>query len=96
MKAQETFSESCEYPQPQRIFRPFVADIYETGNLEPQSVFVYPTHLDGTTVDVEIKMMILVRPEAIREDVSAALYSEYPELTLGHLHFHLSPKIYSI
>lgn len=95
--AKETHEESHEYSiQRTTIFKTFTCDIYECGNLDPQTVTCYPIYLEGDVLDVEIKMMILVKPEAIREDVEAALYSEYPELTLGNLHFRLSPKEYSI
>ena len=96
MIAKETLQESHEYdPQPQRIFKTFAADIYESSNLEPQTVFVYPIHLDGEVVDCEIKMPILLKPSSIREDVEAALYSEY-QLMLGNLKFTLMPQNYSI
>ena len=77
--------------QPERIFKPFVADIYESGNLEPQSVFCYPLCLENGVVDVEIKMLIMLKPSAIRDDVEGALYSEYG-LTLGNLKFSLAPQ----
>lgn len=97
MRNLEDYQDAVEYdPQPQRIFKTFTADIYECGNLDPQTVTCYPIYLEGDVLDVEIKMMILVKPEAIREDVAAGLYSEYPELTLGNLHFRLSPKEYAI
>ena len=96
MRNLESFEESCEYRnQPERIFKTFAADIYESPNLDPQTVICYPTHIDGDVVDVEIKMPILVNPSGIRDDVEAALWSEY-RLNLGTLHFNLAPKEYSI
>lgn len=91
----ESYEESCEYHiQPQCIFKTFTATVYETEQVF-QDVIVYPVALDGEVLDVEIKMMILVKPSAIRDDISEALWSEY-RLTLGNLKFELSPTEYAI
>lgn len=95
MRTIESFEESCEYRiQPTRIFKTFVADLYETDQIG-QTVICYPLDLEGNVLDVEIKMMILVKPESIRDDVAAALWAEY-QLTLGDLKFTMAPKEYSI
>lgn len=91
----ETHEESCEYHiQPQRIFKTFTATLIETDQVT-QDVICYPLDLDGHVLDVEIKMMVLIKPESIRDDVAASLWSEY-QLTLGSLKFTMAPKEYSI
>lgn len=92
--AKETHEESCEYTQPQRIFKTFTATIFETDQIF-QDVIVYPTFLEGDILDVEIKMPLLVKPSALRDDVQEALYSEYG-LTLGNLKFQHAPAEYAI
>lgn len=90
MKNLETYEESCEYHvQPQRIFKTFVTDVHETDQIF-QTVVCYPLELDGEVLDVEIKMPLYVTPCGIRDDVEAALWSEY-RLTLGNLKFELAP-----
>lgn len=90
MIQKETHEESCEYHiQPQMIFKTFTATLYETEQVS-QDVNVYPLHLDGSVLDVEIRAMILVKPQSIREDVENALWSEY-RLTLGDLRFTPTP-----
>lgn len=91
----ESYEESCEYHiQPQRIFKTFTATILETDEIF-QDVFVYPLDLEGNVLDCEIRIPIYVNPCGIRDDVSAALWSEY-QLNLGNLKFQLAPKEYSI
>lgn len=94
MRNLETYEESCEYPQPQRIFKTFTATIFETDQIF-QDVIVYPIFLEGDILDVEIKMPLLVKPSALRDDIQEALYREY-RLTLGNLKFSMAPKEYSI
>lgn len=95
MKNIESFEESVEFHvQPQRIFKTFTATIFETDQIF-QDVIIYPTHLDGDVLDVEIKMPLLVKPYALRDDVQDALRSEY-NLQLGNLKFSNAPQNYSI
>lgn len=95
MRQKETFEQSCEFHvQPSRIFKTFTATLYESDQVT-QDVICYPLSLDGEVVDVEIKMMILVKPQSIRDDVAEALRQEYG-LTLGNLLFTMAPKDYSI
>lgn len=92
----ESYEDAVEYHiQPQRIFKTFTARIFDSSEQIFQDVIVYPLFLDGEVLDVEIKIPIYVQPSAIRDDVEAALWSEY-QLTLGNLKFTMAPKEYSI
>lgn len=73
----------------------FACDIYESGNLEPQTVFCYILdeyeNTDGEpTADVEIKMPLYLQPSALRNDVQVWLEDAY-NLTLGYLRYSLAP-----
>lgn len=92
MRNLESFEDAVEYrPLYITALKPFVADIYESGNLEPQSVFCYPTWFDKDVCDIEIKMPLYVKPQALRDDVEAALWAEYG-LSLGDLKCNLVPE----
>lgn len=91
----EDYQDAVEYHnQPSRIFKTFTATLYESDQVT-QDVIVYPLHLDGDVLDVEVKMMILIKPQSIRDDISETLRQEYG-LILGNLKFSMSPKEYSI
>lgn len=73
----------------------FAVDIYESGNLEPQTVFAYivdeyPGEDGEPTADVLIKMPLLVKPSAIREDIEP--YIEDFGLKLGYVNYTLAPQ----